>query len=388
MAVKANAQKRRAPKKKGFPFFWIFYLLFVIAMVIFWIRAVDYTKACLVRYEESQPVNHMDKIVNDLRKAGVENYVKIDGEVSRFETQAAFERAAKELVEGKILSYKLSRGVQDPAAPKYDLLADGEQIGYLTLKETSSETFFLNLLTISEWALDKVEVKTIKGYNAVDVTVPDTCEVRINGILADERERLAETETLSEFAFASEYVAVPSFVSYHAEGLLEAPTVEITDTNGNPVDVEVATHGTKTTAVLKEFAESEMPEDLKALALENTERYTNYFSVDLTGAKASTKPIRDMFPENSYYLELAETYRREDMWMYSDHDAPVFKNEIVNHYVRYNDDLFSCEVSFDKEMKLTKTRQTKVDHTHFRIYYGRLNGEWKIVDMVTLLENE
>ena len=76
------------------------------------------------------------------------------------------------------------------------------------------------------------------------------------------------------------------------------------------------------------------------------------------------------------------------MWMYSDHSTPVFKNESVSHYVRYQEDFFSCEVYFEKEMKLTKTGKVKVDVTNFRLYYGLLDGEWKILDMVTLLTGE
>ena len=74
--------------------------------------------------------------------------------------------------------------------------------------------------------------------------------------------------------------------------------------------------------------------------------------------------------------------------MYSSHNDPVFRNERVDHYVRYSDELFSCEVYFDKDMLLHKTGKIKVDTTYFRLYYGLLGGEWKILDMVTLLGNE
>ena len=124
------------------------------------------------------------------------------------------------------------------------------------------------------------------------------------------------------------------------------------------------------------------------MALENAERYTNFFSADLPGCRNSVSPIKDMFPSDSYYLELADTYRREDMWMYSAHKTPVFSDERVDHYVRYSEELFSCEVFFNKSMYLTRTGNTKVDTTHFRLYYGYLNGQWKILDIKTLLENE
>ena len=379
--------KQEATKKR-FPLFWVLYALFVIAMIIFWIRAVSYVKQCLIRYEDSQPVQSMDGVISELLKQGLESYVTIDGEMSRFETQEAFSREAQKIVAGKILDYRTSRGVQDPSAPKYDLLADGEVVGSVTLKETSSETLFLNLLKISEWSLDKVEMKSVKGENAVEVTALDNCQVKINGVLVDERERLEGSETSDEFAYAKEYVEVPSVVKYRVEGLLEAPKVEILNKDGNVMDAETSVKNNMTKVSYTEFEETEMPGDLKAMVLEQTERYTNFFSVDLPGCKGSVSPIRDMFPKDSYYLELADTYRREDMWMYSDHNTPVFKNEKVDHYVRYNEEFFSCEVFFDKEMVLKKTGKKKVDTTNFRMYYGLLDGEWKILDMVTLLSAE
>ena len=385
---KRNDQQKKSRQKK-FPLFWVLYLLFVIAMIIFWIRAVDYVKECLVRYEESQPVNSMETIIADLRKQGLESYVRIDGEMSRFDSQEAFAKAAQRLVSGKILDYAPAKGVQDPAAPKYELLADGEPVGFVSLKETSSENLFLNLLKVSEWALDHVEINAIiKGENSFEVTVPENYQVLVNGIAADDREKAPETQVSEEFAYAAEYVEVPSFVTYRGEGLLETPSIQILDQEGRQTEIAVEQKNTKTCASFMTFTESDIPEDLRKQVLENTERYTNFFSADLPGCKGSVSPIKDMFPKDSYYLDLADTYRREDMWMYSAHSTPVFKNEVVDHYIRYNEELFSCEVYFEKEMLLTKTGKKKVDVTNFRMYYGLLDGEWKILDMVTLLANE
>lgn len=372
-------------KKKRFPFFWFFYALFVIAMVCFWIVVVRYVKKSLVRYEASQPANTMEKIMGQLRETGLDSYMTIEGEVSRFESQEAFSKEFQNRLKGKILFYDLAKGYQDPSAPRYELFADGDPVGFVTLKETSSESFFLNLLTISEWALDRVEVQSIKAQRAVEVTVPDSYQVKINGILADERELTGETSVSDAFVYASAYVEVPKFVTYRSEGFLESPDIEILDQNGGKTEFEITERNGITLASTKQFEESEMPAGLSSMVLENTERYTNYFSVDLPGCKTSVSPIKDMFPADSYYLELADTYRREDMWMYSDHNDPVFKNESVSHYIRYTEELFSCEVYFDKEMVLKKTGKLKVDTTNFRLYYGLLDGEWKILDMVTLL---
>jgi len=378
----------RTRKKRGFPLFWFLYGIFVIAMVIFWVRAGIYVKKCLVRYEASQPRNAMDAILVDFKQRGMDDYMSIEGEISRFETEEQFAKEFQGRVKGKILFYGQAKGFQDPAAPKYELFADGDPVGIVTLKETSSEPAFLNLLTISQWALDKVEMPSVKGEKSFRVTVPNSCKVKVNGILADERELTGDEEMASEFAYSAAYVEVPKFVTYEASGLLETPKIEIFDKDGAPVACDFQEKNGVTTASLKSFEESEMPSDLAEMVLENAERYTNFFSADLTGSKASTAPIRDMFPSDSYYLDLADTYRREDMWMYSDHGTPTFKNESVGHYVRYNESFFSCEVYFEKEMKLTKTGKIKVDVTNFRLYYGLLDGKWKIIDIVTLLTGE
>ena len=97
------------------------------------------------------------------------------------------------------------------------------------------------------------------------------------------------------------------------------------------------------------------------------------------------KPIADMFPKDSYYLELADKYRKEDMWAYSAHIEPTFENENVSEYIRYSDELFSCEISFDKRIVL-KTGAVRVDTTHTRFFYGYVEGGWKILDMQTILD--
>ena len=373
-------------EKKGFPFFWLFYLLFVLVMIGFWLYAAIYVKKSLVVYEESQPGVAMDAVLQEFREKGLDDYMAIDGEISRFESREAYAKEFQSRVKGKILYAELAKGVQNPSAPCYDLYANGEHVGVVTLKETSAEPFFLHLLTLSRWELDKVEMESIKAEKAVEVTVPDYFTVKVNGTEMDEREQTGDTEIPEEFVYAAAYVEVPVFVTYRADGLLETPTVEILDQNGNEISAKAETGEHLTRISFKEYAESEMPSELEKMVLEQTERYTNYFSVDLPGSKASTAPIRDMFPADSYYLNLAETYRREDMWMYSDHNPPTFKNEKVSHYVRYSEEFFSCEVYFDKEMVLKKTGKKKVDTTNFRMYYGLLGGEWKILDIVTLLE--
>lgn len=371
--------------KRGFPFFWCFYLLFVIVMVVFWIFVVDHVKKSLLLYEANQPDQKMEEVMTGLRQTGLEEYLTVNEEISRFETAENYTGEFHDRVDGKILFFTRAKGSQDPSAPRYELYADGDLVGYVTLKEASSEPLLV-FLTLSRWEVDRVEVIPAKAQESVKVTVPDSCRVLINGQQADQRELTGEGEVPEEFIYAAEYVEVPALVTYEITGLLEPPVVEIFDTDGGKVAFTESRKEHMLQIQAADFPESEMPKELADMAMENARRYSNFFSVDLPGCKNSVSPISDMFPKDSYYLELADTYRKEDMWMYSAHSTPEFKNESVDHYIRYSQELFSCEVSFDKHMLLVKTGRVKVDTTHSRFYYGLLDGEWKILDIKTLLQ--
>lgn len=384
---KEQENAKAVKKRKKFPVFWCLYLLFVAAMLVFWLCVVDYVKKSLVRYESNQPDQKIEEIMGKIRENGLEEYLAVGEDISRFETAEEYAKEFHERMEGKILFCTRARGQQSTSAPRYELYANGDLVGYIQLKEVSAEPLMV-ILTLSEWDLDRVEIIPAKAEQSVKITVPDSYRVMINGQQADERELTDDQETAAEFEYVSSYVEVPKLVTYIAEGLLERPSVTVYDRSGAEVSHREEYIGSQLRVRVDQMQESEMPQELKDLALENAERYTNFFSGDLPGCRSSVAPIRDMFPEDSYYLELAETYRREDMWMYSAHSTPQFQNEKVESYIRYSEDLFSCEVSFDKHLHLTRTGENRIDTTHSRVYYGLLDGEWKILDIRTLLEEE
>lgn len=373
-------------KRKRFSVFWCCYLLFVASLVVFWLCIVSYVKKSLLVYEENQPDKKMEQIMSVLRETGLEEYLTVNEKISRFETAENYEKAFHSRMDGRILFWTRARGVQSATAPKYDLYADGDPVGTITLREASSEPLMV-ILTLSRWELDRVDITPAEAQESVEVTVPDSYRVMINGQQADERELAGGGEMPEEFKYAANYVEVPKLVTYRAEGLLERPQVAVFDRNGVEADCVEEYINDRLEVRVSQFAETEMPKELSDMALENAKRYSNFFSADLPGCRNSVDPVRDMFPADSDYLEFLDIYRREDMWMYSAHSTPEFKNESADHYIRYSEDLFSCEVYFDKHMYLTRTQNTKVDTTHFRLFYGLLDGKWKILDIQTLLED-
>lgn len=374
-------------KRKKFPAFWVGYLLLLVVCFTFWTLVVRYVYDCLIRYEAAQPERVVESLTEKIADQGVGSVFSIDTALSRFEPADCVRVCYEEGIQGETVSWQQDKSSYDVSAPVYRIYAGERHIGNVTLRETSSEPLMF-ILSLSEWEVESAEPVIEAGQESITVTVPDSCSVLVNGTALGEGELTGEEIVPEQFRYVMNYVDIPRLVEYRVEELYQKPDVEILDAFGNALEYdEICTEG-HTQITVDEFSVSEMDPLLEAMVLENAKRYSNFFSKDLPGCEKSTKPIADMFPEDSYYLAMAETYRKEDMWMYNAHSAPSFENEEVSRYISYSDQLFSCEVRFDKKIPLENISATRTDTTHMVIYYGYLDGGWKILDMQTLLDSD
>lgn len=372
-------------KKKRFSAFRIFYLCFILTGVVFWFLVIRYVHGCLDRYEASQPERVIEKLTEKIVSGGVDSVFHVNTVFNRFESLEFVKKYYVEGVSGETISWRQDKSSYNVSAPVYRIYAGEKLIGNVTLRETSSQPLMF-ILSLSEWEVDSAIPALAEGQESINITVPDTCRVLINDVAVGAEEATGKETVQEQFQYAKDYVAVPRLVEYRVQNLLVKPAVKILDASGRAQEYKEVYEAGHTEIALDTFPTSKMDPQLEAMVLENAKRYSNFFSRDLPGCQSSTKPLADMFPENSYYMTLAENYRKEDMWMYSAHSTPSFEKESVSNYIRYSDDLFSCEVYFEKKIPLTKVSVTRTDVTHMNVFYGCLNGIWKILDMQTLID--
>lgn len=370
-----------AEKGKKIPAFRIFLLLFALFWTALWAMLIGYVYCCLKTYEASQPERRVEEVAAGIREGDLSQVFAAMPEGSRFEDPAVYREAYRTLLAGKDLTCRKAPGSYNAQAPVYDLYAGATRVAVVSLKEKSSCPLML-ILTLQEWEVASVEPVLDRGNVEYTVAIPNSYTLLVNGVPADERERTGERIELEEFQYAAAYVTVPVLIEYRVAGLMEEPDIKVFSPEGAEAELVRTEEGTLRT---DGFVPSEMDPALASYVLQNAKDYTNFFSRDLPGARASTAGLREMFPKDSYYLVLAENYRLHDMWMYSAHEAPTFSNEVVENYIRYSEDLFSCEVSFDKKMILTSNGRERHDMTHTRFYYVKVGGKWVIADMQQIL---
>ena len=373
----------RAEKAQRGAGFWIFLSVFVLLWIFLWVLLIRYVYRCLETYEAAQPEHRVEEVLDRLREGDLREVAEGLPHSSRFEDPAVYQTAYRALVERKDLTYRKAARSYNAKAPVYDLYAGDTRVAVVTLRERSSQPLML-ILTLQEWEVASVQPVFQVGQVGYSVFIPNIYTLCVNGIPADERERIGEPTELEEFQYAADYVTVPALVEYRVDGLYEEPDIQVRTHEGAVAEPVWTEDGTLR---VDSFLTSEMDPDLARQVLQNAKDYTNFFSRDLPGARTGIACLQGMFPKDSYYLELAENYRRYDMWTYSAHDTPTFSGEVVENYIRYSEDFFSCEISFDKKLILI-TGQERHDYTHTRFYYVNIDGNWVIVDMQQILSQE
>lgn len=369
-------------EKKKVPVFWIGFAVFVAVMAVFWVWVISYVKKCLVIYENSQPEYTVESYVKSFEDGSILELMSFEESASRFEDGSIYKNAYEKELEGKTITYEKSQSSYDAKKPVYNIYADGKTVAQLTLNETSNRQLMF-ILSEQKWELDRVEPVYETGNKEITITAPDTYSVFINNVKLDSRELTGDAVQIDALKYAADYVTVPQLVKYHVDGLFDEPQVVIYNNQGEQIMYTSDENGDIT---IDTFTTSTIDSELSSMVLTNAENYSNFFSRDIEGCRNSVAPIAYMFPEDSYYLELAENYRQNDMWMYSAHETPVFSNEAVSNYIVYTPELFSVEVYFEKNMTLTLNGESRQDITNTRYYYAKINDEWLIVDMQSVTE--
>lgn len=373
MAEETNVIRKKHKNKSKFWFGYRIYAGVLVLLIVIMCFAVWNT---MKKYEAAQPERVIESIVDKFEKGDISD-LKIIAKGNKFEEDADLSSQFKELITGKELTYKVSSGSYDSLAPSYDIMSGEEKIAKISLKSVK-EYKKMAILVLSEWVVESVEPAVKIGNYNIKITAPDSYPVAINGVELGKDEQTGEPVTMDGFKYVSEYVEAPKAVTYEVNGLMNFPELTV---NGKNVSKENITDNKGSLEYTASFETEEISAELYEFVLKNAKDYTNFFSKDLPGSTESTAPIAHLFPAGSYYLETAEIYRQQDMWTYSAHYSPEFRNERVFDYTVYNDNCFSVKVYFDKSMILKLNNQERIVNNNQIYYYVNIDGKWLIADM-------
>lgn len=357
--------------------FWLVWLIYVTVLAI--LIAVLWMKVWKIMeiYEAAQPKYAVDTLMEQLAENRFAGEIVVSE--NKFESSEVYAQAFSDSVKDRQLTY---RAESSGSRIVYGIYADDVKVATAVMEEYNQQPL-MTILTVSDWKVARVEAVTAEGQCSVHLEIPEDYYAVVNGILLSGEEQVGEPVPMEGMEYVSEYVEIPYYVTYEVKGLLKEPKVELWDAQGNPVEPqEMPTdEGGWTMCASVTYGEQEMPQELKTYVTQAALDYSNFFSGDLAGSSKSTACLQKYFPKDSYYIELAERYRRGDMWMYSSHDTPTFDNLEVTEYIPYSENCFSCRVVFDKSIHLRKTGATRVEHNDQTYFYVKPGDNWVIADI-------
>ena len=200
--------------------FWIGYAVFIIMLVELGYTALDHVKEVLLVYEDSQPENTVEQLLEEMKAAAkndtLEEIITFQ-ELSQAEYDidiSDFREYKDKLKDAGELSYKMKAGYSE-TEQQFSILADGEAVAVLTL-ESLKEEVKLAILTVNEWQVKSVTpIISLTNYNYT-VEVPKGFQVTINGtVLKNPME-----------------ASIPGWESYVVETLYSEPEIKIYDAYG------------------------------------------------------------------------------------------------------------------------------------------------------------
>lgn len=356
--------------------FWLVWLIYVTVLAV--LIAILWWKVWRIMevYEAAQPKYTADALLEQLAEGRFAGEVLVSG--NKFESSEVYREAFSASLKDKTLTYRAESSGNKVG---YGIYADGVKVAVASLEEYDQRPL-MAILTVSSWKVARVEAVTPQGQHSVHLEIPRNYQAAVNGVVLTEEEQVGEPVPMEGMEYVAEYVEVPFYVTYEVKGLLREPQVEVWDAQGSPAGLqEKPDGGDWTVCASVGYGEQEMPKELETYVTQAAVDYSNFFSGDLAGSSKSTACLQKYFPKKSYYIELAEKYRRSDMWMYSSHDTPTFDNLEVTEYVPYSEDCFSCRVVFDKSIHLRKTGATRVEHNDQTYFYVKPDDKWVIADI-------
>ena len=354
-------------------------ILYTLLLVVCGFFILVYVFNSMVLYER----NLVDNYIKYLATSGkLTEDVKDDlFTISKYEkSNAKISDGIKKLYKSDDLKIKKNTKLSKDEVYAYDLYNNDKLISTVSIKSINSYKR-MAILTIDEWDVVDYQNYFDKGIYAYEIKVPENYTVKVNGntLSNDDITKEGDVEGLERL---TEYVEIEKSKTYEVNNLVYKPEIKILDENNKEVEYKEEDNKINVT---KEFRKIKTLEDAKSYIkddfdiLKLAENWSLYLTNDLSGGLNTLRPY---LIKDSYYYTMAYNWSRNiDRTFVSSHRLknPVFTNEVVEDFIIYNDNAFSCKVYLEKNMVVSG--KDKQDIMNDRLYFIYYEGGYKLVNM-------
>ncbi len=373
----AASQEVQTPKKKkkkgprlGGVIFYTLYFTFILVFFVVTYIGLQWLHGWLADYQLAQPTVKAEQVFQEVFTDPDWGalYVSAGAQDSPYEGKEAYVNYMEKKVGDSKLTYlETSAGLS--GNKKYIVRLGDEKVASFTLvdqNETGDVSLenLENITDIPDWQLGAVEVffEREETYYIVKL---DGYTAYVNGVALDESATIQRATTVVE-TYLPEGTTGFSMDTQQVSGLMELPTVTVTDTDGNQVAVAYDEASRTFTAKTES---NTMSTDQEQTAIEAAKTYSLWMIKEITDR---AKVAKYFDPTSSAYDTIVKS---TELWMQK-HGGYEFVDISVTDYARYSDSIFSVRVKMN--LKVTRTDGTVKDHLYDQsmIFQKNDNGKW------------
>lgn len=354
---------KKKPKKR---IFWICFLIYAVVLCIAGGAVLVWLNSTLTAYEATTPGAALEQYATWVRE---KNYQAIF-EHAEFETDIINTKEEHIKYLSRVYAYDNQQiTFRERVSLKedeklYSVYFNDVRVGIVSL---TSRTLDGNV----RWQV-KPQLVFQKDYTLV---CDGNARLTVNGndiaLLGFTPEEIQSTV----FAGLKDPTLYPALYRYTLSGLLNEPEVSALSLNGTPCTVSKDDHNILVTHT---YTAKEI-EEQKALAQKAATTYAKFVAKDAT--KNQIQAL--IYKESDLYQAIRDFYNG---W-FSTHEDYEFRDMEIKNYCNYTDIDFTCEVKF-QPVYIRKGKEFNGEIAHYRITALKINDEWKIISMPTILDTD
>ena len=345
----APVKKQKKGPRVGSVIFYTIYFLFILAFFGATYLGLNWLHGWLSDFEAAQPTLKAEQVFQEVFTDPDWGalYESAGAKDSLYEGKDQYVAYMEEKVGDTKLTYMETSAGLDKTKKKFIVklgdekvatftLTDRNKVGNLNLGDlTSLENIKEMADDIPDWQLGAVEVFFERVGTYYIVKMGDHT-ASVNGVELDDSFTIQKATTVAEKYLPEGTYGFVTCVQ-QIDGLMEVPTVVITDKDGNPVET---TYDEASRTFTAKTESNTMSDELDEIALEAAKVYSLWM-IDEEHDRAAIAKYFDA-SSNAYSRIVKST----ELWM-QNHAGYRFENDSVTDYARYSDDICSVKVKTD-----------------------------------------
>ena len=344
-----KAKKQKKGPRVGSVIFYTIYFLFILAFFGATYLGLQWLHGWLSDFEAAQPTLKAEQVFQEVFTDPDWGalYESAGAKDSLYEGKAQYVNYMEQKVGDSKLTYMETSAGLDQTKKKFIVklgdekvatftLTDRNKVGNLNLGDlTSLENIKEMADDIPDWQLGAVEVFFERVGTYYIVKMGDHT-ASVNGVELDDGFTIQKATTVAERYLPEGTYGFVTCVQ-QVDGLMEAPTVVITDKAGEPVEV---TYDEATHTFTAKTESNTISDEVNETALEAAKIYSLWM-IDEEHDRGAVAKYFDA-SSNAYSRIVKST----ELWM-QNHAGYRFENDSVTDYARYSDDICSVKVKTD-----------------------------------------